>query len=220
MELPILYQDHSLAVCVKPVGADSERDMPALLRQRLDAPEVLCVHRLDRGVGGVMVYALNREAAAALSRQMSGGGFEKAYLAAAHGTVEPASGTLRDLLFHDRAKNKSFVVTRSRAGVKEAVLDYRVRAVKEGLSLLEVTLGTGRTHQIRVQFAARRHPLCGDAKYGSPRRDCGIALFARAVGFRHPDTGEALRFSADPPDAFPWNLFNLADGGQSCDTSK
>lgn len=224
MDIPLLFHDKCIAVCLKPPGADSEKDMPALLSRQLSAAEVFCVHRLDRDVGGVMVYALNAKSAAALTAQMGGGGFEKQYLAVTHGRPEKDADTLCDLLFHDRTKNKSFVVKRKRAGVREAVLDYRVLAEAEGLALLSIQLHTGRTHQIRVQLAARRHPLVGDAKYGSPRRDCTIALFSRALGFAHPVSGEALRFAAPPPDAFPWNLFVIEEfkmlGGQTCDTSK
>ena len=223
MDIPILYKDSAVAVCVKSPGCDSEREMPEKLKAQLGVPEVLCVHRLDRDVGGVMVYALDKEAAAALSRGIGSGDFQKEYLAVAHGEVEPEADTLRDLLFHDRTKNKSYTVKRRRAGVKEAELSYRVCAMAEGLSLLAVRLHTGRTHQIRVQFASRRHPLVGDAKYGSPMRQRGIALFSRALGFQHPVTGESMRFTAPVPGGYPWDLFdkNIIDsGGTVCDTSK
>ena len=195
--------------------------MPALLAEKLCARKVLCVHRLDKAVGGVMVYALGRESAAALSRAITEGRFNKQYLAVVHGQLASEADTLRDLLFHDRAGNKSYVVKRRRTGVREAVLDYRVCGTAADMSLLLVRLRTGRSHQIRVQLASRRHPLVGDAKYGSPRRDCGIALFSHALSFRHPTTGEALRFEAQPPGGYPWDLFNITDfGGLSCDTSK
>ena len=221
MDIPVLYKDASLIVCVKPAGVDSETGMPALLQAQTGAREALCVHRLDRDVGGVMVYALDRRTAAALSRALASGGFEKEYLAVVHGTMEADAAELRDLLFHDRAKNKSFVVRRARAGVKEAVLDYRVLGTSVDCSLLAVRLHTGRSHQIRVQLASRRHPLLGDAKYGSPRRDCGIALFSRLLGFPHPKSGEAMHFAAPAPDGFPWDMFDtIYYGGKQCDTSK
>jgi len=208
MDIPILYRDESLVVCIKPVGMDSEgAGMPAVLAAELSAAEVFCVHRLDKAVGGVMVYALTKDAAAELSRQIAGGGFRKSYLAVIHGCPDESAAELRDLLFHDRAKNKSYVVSRKRAGVKEASLSYRVLDSREDMSLMHIELHTGRTHQIRVQFASRRHPLVGDVKYGSPRRDRPIALWSRALAFTHPGTGVALRFHAVPPDVFPWNTF-------------
>ena len=219
MEIPILYYGGGFVVCLKPVGVDSEAaGMPALLAGQLPAEEVFCVHRLDKAVGGVMVYALNRDAATALSRQIGSGRFEKEYLAVIHGQLAEKEAALRDLLFHDRARNKSYAVTRRRAGVREASLDYRVLREVEDCSLLSVRLRTGRTHQIRVQFASRGHTLVGDAKYGSPRRDCQIALFSHRLGFADPATGGVLSFTAPPPGGFPCNLFEY--GGQICDTLK
>ena len=222
MDIPIFYADGQIAVCQKPVGTDSETPgMPALLSRQLHVPEVFCVHRLDRAVGGLMVYALNRRSAASLSRQIQEASFEKEYLAVIHGSPAEKQAVLRDLLFHDRGKNKSYVVTRPRAGVKEALLHYRVLSECGGCSLLAVRLHTGRTHQIRVQFASRGHPLVGDAKYGSPVRPAEIALFSHALGFRHPQSGAPLVFTAPPPAAFPWSQFDQMDfGGFLCDTSK
>ena len=211
MEIPVLYRDADLVVCLKPVGTDAEgAGMPALLAEQLRTDGVFCVHRLDKTVGGVMVYALNREAAAAISRQISSGDFQKEYCAVIHGAMEKDSDTLCDLLFHDRAKNKSYVVKRKRAGVRDASLSYRVLSQADGLTLLSVVLHTGRTHQIRVQFASRGHSLLGDVKYGSRMRDCPIALWSRAVSFRHPGSGEALRFAALPPSRFPWDRFHMS----------
>ena len=204
MDIPILYKDSVVAVCVKPPGCDSEKDMPEKLKAQLKVPEVLCVHRLDRDVGGAMVYALGKEAAAALSRAIGSGDFQKEYLAVANGEVEPEADTLRDLLFHDRTRNKSYTVKRKRAGVKEAELSYRVCAKAEGLSLLAVRLHTGRTHQIRCQFSSRGLPLWGDKKYSTLPDDGPIALWSHCLHFAHPDTGEILCFEQDPPEIEPW----------------
>ena len=210
MDIPILYHGGGFVVCLKPVGVESEAaGMPLLLSRQLRIPEVLCVHRLDKAVGGVMVYALDRDSAAALSRQIGDGRFEKEYLAVIHGEMNEAEAELRDLLFHDRARNKSYAVSRKRAGVKEAVLVYRALQAAGACSLLSVRLRTGRTHQIRVQFASRGHPLVGDAKYGSPRRDCPVALYSHRLAFAHPVTDEVLSFTAPPPGGYPWSLFSI-----------
>lgn len=209
--IEILYQDAALAVCIKPAGiasqGEDENALPALLQKQLNC-EILPVHRLDQPVGGVMVFARTPKAAAELSRQMQQGGFEKEYLAVLTGRPEQGEDTLQDLLFFDRSRNKSFVVRRKRTGVKDASLSYRVMASSpEGLTLVRVRLHTGRTHQIRVQFASRKLPLLGDGKYGSRDNRCEAALFSCRLSFSHPETGRSLCFTALPPAQFPWNLF-------------
>ena len=182
--------------------------MPELLCAQCGAPRVFCVHRLDKAVGGVMVYAKDGKTAAKLSELVSSRAVTKEYLAVAPGVPDPAEGVLRDYLYHDAAKNKTYVVTRPRRGVKEAELSYATAArTEDGLSLLRITLRTGRSHQIRAQLASRKLPLLGDGRYGSAVRDCGIALQAHRLAFAHPVTGETLDFTAPLPDTWPWTLF-------------
>ena len=214
MQIQVLYEDQALLVCLKPAGVSSEEPgLPELLRAAGARETVLCVHRLDLAAAGVMVYAKTKEAAAALSRQIGDGRFSKGYLAVVQGRSEDRA-LLRDLLFRDAAKNKSYVVRRPRKGVREAELQYETLARSGELSLVRIRLKTGRTHQIRVQFASRGLPLAGDRKYGSSLRDCGLALWSEELRFLHPVTGEPLRFSAPPPQLFPWTVFaaDLADG--------
>ena len=212
MPVPVLYEDERLLVCVKPAGLISERGgLPELLEQQCGGP-VYAVHRLDRDVGGVMVYARRRETAAALSALIAEQRMEKEYLAVVEGRPEADSGELCDLLYHDARKNKSYVVQRERKGVKKASLSYRLLGSVETepgmLSLLRIRLHTGRSHQIRVQFASRKLPLAGDARYGSRLRG-GIALWAVSLRFPDPDTGAARHFSAEPPGGWPWDRFRL-----------
>ena len=208
--IPILYQDDRLVVCLKPTGISSEDDgLPALLSVQLDADKLYCVHRLDKGVGGVMVYARDRQSAAALSSIIASLGMENEYLAVIPGTPPEDAGELTDLLFHDRSKNKTYVVKRMRAGVKEAKLSYRLLESQGPLSLLRVRLHTGRSHQIRVQFASRKLPLLGDRKYGSTVACPSLALWACSLSFPHPGTGERLSFTALPEMSFPWDQFTI-----------
>lgn len=212
MPVPVLYEDERLLVCVKPVGLLSERGgLPELLEQQCGGA-VYAVHRLDRDVGGVMVFARRRETAAALSALIAAQRMEKEYLAVVEGKPEADSGELCDLLYHDARKNKSYVVLRERKGVKKASLSYRLLESTETeqgtLSLLRIRLRTGRSHQIRVQFASRQLPLAGDARYGSRLRG-GIALWAASLRFPDPDTGAARHFSSDPPWDWPWDQYGL-----------
>ena len=225
----ILYEDASIVVLDKPAGLTSEGGVPAALRQLWNAPDAFVgvVHRLDTGVSGLMVYARTPAAAAALSRQVTQSQeayavrdgraegraeepqFIKQYRAVIAGRPDealPAEGTLRDWLFKDSRKGRVFPVSRPRKGVREAVLEYCILKTAGEMSLAGITLHTGRTHQIRVQFAARKHPLSGDGKYGS-RVKGTIALQSCGLQFRHPDTGRPLQFSLPLPDAAPWKEF-------------
>lgn len=203
--MEILYEDSSVIVVIKPRGMLSQPDknggesMMTKL-QALTAGEIFPVHRLDKETGGVMVYAKTQKAAAALSRDISEHRFYKEYLALVHGVPEENSGTLCDLLFFDRAKNKSYVVKRERKGVKKAELFYEVLETKEKdgekYSLLRVVLHTGRTHQIRVQLAHRKMPLAGDRKYGAQDGCKNLGLWAQRLKFFHPETGEEMEFTA------------------------
>ena len=202
--IEILYEDKELVACVKPVGFSSETDLPKALKEQLNS-EIYTLHRLDTPVGGVMVYAKSKEAAAKMSKKISqNDDFKKTYLAVCEGEFLEKEGIMQDLLFKDSKKNKSFVVKRERKGVKKAVLRYNILKMGEYdgkmCSLALVTLETGRSHQIRVQFASRKHPLLGDGKYGSSI-NCPIALFS------HKIETENKIFVKNPMDEKPWNIF-------------
>lgn len=205
--IEILYADEQIVACIKPAGvlsqSDGEEGMEALLRQQLGG-EIYPVHRLDQPVSGVMVYARTRDAAAQLSRQMQEGSFHKQYFCLAEGHME-SSGEMTDYLYKDMRTGKTYPVKSMRRGVREAKLLYEVLRENDGVSLCRVTLLTGRSHQIRVQFAARKHPLLGDGRYGS-KRSCPLALFSQSVSFTHPTTGERLSFEARP-EGKPWKMF-------------
>lgn len=209
--MELLWQDDAVAVCLKPAGviseySESEPCMPALIAAQCGKMP-FTVHRLDKETAGLTVYAFTKEAAAALSAQIQRGDFCKEYLAVCQGVWNEPEGELRDLLYHDKQKNKSYPVKKERAGVKAARLAYTVLGENKGMSLLRVRLFTGRTHQIRVQFASRQHPLYGDRKYGGTGGQ--LALFACSLTFIHPVTGERVNFESKPENGFPWNLFDV-----------
>ena len=216
--LRVLYLDRSVLVCEKPVGCLSEPgggfNLPALaagwLQARSENDAVRTVHRLDKAVGGLMVLARTQAAAASLIGQFASHTVEKEYLAVLRGVPQAEQAVLEDLLFHDSRTNKTFVVKRPRKGVREAKLSYRVLAhagdEAHPLTLVQVRLYTGRTHQIRAQFSARGLPLLGDLRYGSKAAH-GPALFSYHLSFDHPETGERLRFTLLPEGA-PWMDFS------------
>lgn len=208
--MEILYTDRDMAVCIKPLGVSSEDGpgcLPALLREALGG-EIFPVHRLDLNVGGVMVYARNRSAAAFLSQAMAQRTLKKEYLALCHGAPE-AQGTWEDLLWKDSRKNKVYVVKRQRQGVKTASLEYEILGRGEDLSLARILLHTGRSHQIRVQFASRGFPLLGDGKYGARDRVPSPALWSYRLTIPQKK-GPALVFSA-PPQGTVWDLIPLPE---------
>lgn len=207
--IDILYKDESVVVCLKRPGELSQAGKPGE-KSLLTALEIELggtiypVHRLDREAGGVMVYARTKKAAAALSAAVQEHRLEKEYVCIVRGAPAEESGDYCDLLLHDKQRNKTFVVSRMRGGVKEARLSYRVLRKNDAHTLVRVALQTGRTHQIRVQFASRKMPLVGDGKYGGGSGE--LALWSCHLAFPHPDTGKMLTFEQMPKDGV-WTEF-------------
>ena len=211
------FEDENIIVCVKPAGvlsqfSEKDENMISILNEYFEKSEKNCqaypVHRLDRETSGLIVYAKNSRAAAKLSEQITRNEMKKHYFAVIKGTPEEKSGVLKDLLFRDKQKNKTFVVKRERKGVREASLEYSVIGENNGLSLVDILLQTGRTHQIRVQFSSRKMPLYGDGRYGGGSGS--LALFAHTLEFTHPVTNEKMTFSAKPDtNSEPWNKFDI-----------
>ena len=205
--MQILYADSHIVVCVKParvLSTDEPGGLPELLRHALGTEDFRTVHRLDRVVSGLMVVARNAVAASELSRQIRENQFEKEYLAVVHGRPDGESGTLRDLLGRDKARKMTFVAPQMAKGVQEATLDYWVLASHEDISKVRICLHTGRTHQIRVQFASRGMPLVGERKYSELEDPCEIALWSYRLAFSHPHTEEKMEFTLQPPMEYPW----------------
>ena len=226
--MKIIHQTAEYVVVCKAAGEDSEHDLPEMLAEQNGdrATDYYVVHRLDQAVAGLLVLARNRVTAAELSRQLTENRLRKTYLCVVPGVPAPASGEMQDLLYQDKMKRKMFPVKRKRAGVKEASLRYNVLETKlmnttvtsskqedtaavgaSQLTLVEVELQTGRFHQIRCQFAARKLPLVGDGKYGSRVRSPHLALFCRQLSFYDATEKKECSFTAAPPAEFPWEIF-------------
>lgn len=221
MEFSIVYSDKEIAVCEKPSGMLSQSDekgeagLKELLEKELKR-QVYLIHRLDRPVSGLMVFALDPKSAGKLSAEVADHTrFIKEYLTVVSGKPAEDNATLRDYLFRDRFSGKTFAVGTPRKGAKDAELEYqRLDTVNHGengeISLIKVRLHTGRTHQIRVQFSSRGYPVAGDGKYGSRIKSEGIALHSYKLGFHHPKSGKFLEFTASPKELTIFNLFGGA----------
>lgn len=217
-KINVIYEDNHLLVVEKPVNMpvceDESRDLDLLnvlkdyIKEKYSKPGNVylgLVHRLDRPVGGVMVFAKTSKAAARLSRQVSNHELEKTYVAVVCGKI-PESGSLYDYLVKDKKKNQSYVTDKSKG--KEARLTYERLGYKDGYSLVKIHLETGRSHQIRVQFSSRGFPLVGDAKYNKKHDGkTSVALFAKKLEFSHPVSKERLTFELEMPNRYPFNLF-------------
>lgn len=210
--MELIYKDKDIVVCIKPqrvLSTDEPGGVPNLVREALGEhnADVRTVHRLDRVVGGLMVLARNAAAASELSRQVRNNEFQKEYLAVVHGRPEYDTGKFYDLLFRDKARKMTMVANEPGKGVQPASLSYRVLASRDDMSMVRIQLETGRTHQIRVQFASRDLPLVGERKYSTREDNCEIALWSCKIGFCHPVSGEKMEFELEPPETYPWNCF-------------
>ena len=222
-DLIILHEDNHIIVVLKPQniaccpdesGDDNLLDCAKrYIKQKYEKPGnayLGLVHRLDSPTGGVMVVAQTATAAASLSEQMKTGGFEKRYFAVLCGAPSKKKGTLENYLRKNTVNNTVYVCTQTEEGAKFASLGYEIREEKDGLALAEIDLHTGRTHQIRVQFASINTPVYGDMRYGGEKAVKGkLALWAYSLRFTHPVTGESLRFMVQPPEDGVWNKFEI-----------
>lgn len=209
--MELIYKDENIVVAIKParvLSTDEPGGMPDLVREALGNPaaDVRTVHRLDRVVSGLMVFARNAPTASELSRQIREDEFEKEYLAVVHGKPDLSSGQLRDLLLRDKARRMTMVVQEPGKGVQEALLSYQTLSSNDTMSRVRIQLHTGRTHQIRVQFSSRGMPLVGERKYAVLEDPCEIALWSYRLSFVHPATGRRMEFVQEPAAVYPWTV--------------
>ena len=220
--IDVIYEDNHLLVVKKPINILSQGDntndldmvnlLKRYLKEKYNKPGnvfVGLIHRLDRPVGGIMVFAKTSKCASRLSEQVRNKTIKKTYKAVIHKTMDKKEGTLKDYLYKNKKTNMVSVVTKNHKEAKDAVLDYKTLASNDEFSLVEIDLHTGRPHQIRVQFSSRNHPLYGDQRYGNSKVGEQIALWSYKLEFNHPTTKERLVFTFDTPNEYPWNLFKL-----------
>lgn len=213
MELNVIYEDNHIIVVEKPAGIPTQADISGdvdmytlvkeYIRKKYNKPGnvfVGIVHRLDRPVGGIMVFARTSKGASRLSEEIRNRNFKKTYWAVVSGLLKEKKGTLENYLLKDESKNKSFVVSKDTKGAKIARLDYEVISEnkKDNTSVVKVELHTGRHHQIRLQFASIGHPLVGDSKYGKDNGKSNVKLWAYKLSFKHPTRDEIMEFKLEP----------------------
>lgn len=222
-QIKVIYEDNHIIVVQKPVNIPSQADktgdidMLSLIKQYLKEKYqkpgnvyLGLVHRLDRPVGGVMVFAKTSKAAARLSNEVREKQFQKTYLVIANGKMENSKDTLEDYLLKNEKTNMSKVVSKETKNSKLALLDYEVLKYEKeiDLSVLKVNLHTGRHHQIRVQLSSRNHSIYGDQKYGGRGHGKQIALWAYELKFKHPITNEHLSFYSVPEQVGSWKILD------------
>lgn len=222
MDIRILHEDNHVLVVEKPVNIPvqeditRDKDLLTLLKEdlkvRYQKPGnvyLALVHRLDRPVGGVMVFAKTSKAASRLSDVIRKNELSRKYLAVVHGQPKKQKSQLQHYLYKDTRRNIVSAVDQQHKEAKKAILDYEVLQSNDQLSLVSVRLHTGRSHQIRVQLATVGHPLYGDQKYGRRKNEAGeqIALWAYELEFPHPTTKEMIRIQCEPPAVYPWNIW-------------
>ncbi|WP_042475630.1 RluA family pseudouridine synthase [Bacillus ndiopicus] len=223
MHIPILYEDNHLIIVEKPINIPVQQDetndpdLLTLLKRdikiRYNKPGnvyLSLLHRLDRPVGGAMVFAKTSKAASRMSDLLRKQEIERGYLAVVRRRVKKEENTLVHYLWKDQKKNIVFARKANYKDAKKAILHYRVVKRTSDLTLVRVQLETGRSHQIRVQFQQIGHPLYGDQKYGSEINKKGqqIALWAHELSFTHPVTKESVTVISEPPKQYPWNIWN------------
>jgi len=214
MKLNVIYEDNHIIVIEKPYGVPTQADITnsidmqtlvkEYIKEKYNKPGNVfagIVHRLDRNVGGIMVFARTSKAASRLSEEIRSRNFKKTYLAWVNGKLKNKVGIFKDYLLKDEVNNFVKVVEKGVKGAKEAILDYEVLEEKGNMSLVKVNLHTGRAHQIRVQFSSRGHALIGDKKYGGIERE-NISLWSYKISFKHPVKDEIMNFELEPNDKF------------------
>jgi len=220
--LDIIYEDNQIIVVKKPFNVPTQKDssndeclvdmIKDYIKLKYNKPGNVylgLIHRLDRPTGGIMVFAKTSKAAERLSKDFKEHNITKKYLAVLYGTPKAENGHLENYLKKDEKTNTVKISTQSEEGSKLAILNYNVLDYYDNLTLVEIELLTGRSHQIRAQMSANKTPVYADFKYGKGIKDTNLALFSYKLQFTHPTTKKLMTFLCEPPTTLPWNLFNI-----------